>query len=191
MIRVTLALGVVRALELFCRARTSELDAGVASRRQNVGFTIRVCWGRRKGAVMISARVHYACLAMLELASHPSGDTPVSLREISDRHGVPGPFLVQIFRSLRTAGWVQSVRGSQGGYRLLIRPSELSLLEIAEVVGYQESGNPGTGKSTAAELMLQEIWDEMSQASRNVLAGIQLSDLAQRHRNGEESMFYI
>ncbi|MEC7680552.1 MAG: Rrf2 family transcriptional regulator [Planctomycetota bacterium] len=140
---------------------------------------------------MISARVHYACLAMLELASHPSGDAPVSLREISDRHGVPGPFLVQIFRSLRTAGWVQSVRGSQGGYRLLIRPSELSLLEIAEVVGYQESGNPGTGKSTAAELMLQEIWDEMSQASRNVLAGIQLSDLAQRHRNGEESMFYI
>ncbi|MEC7407694.1 MAG: Rrf2 family transcriptional regulator [Planctomycetota bacterium] len=140
---------------------------------------------------MISARVHYACLAMLELASHPSGDTPVSLREISDRLGVPGPFLVQIFRSLRTAGWVQSVRGSQGGYRLLIRPSELSLLEIAEVVGYQESGNPGTGKSTAAELMLQEIWDEMSQASRNVLAGIQLSDLAQRHRNGEESMFYI
>ena len=83
------------------------------------------------------------------------------------------------------------MRGSQGGYRLLIRPSELSLLEIAEVVGYQESGNPGTGKSTAAELMLQEIWDEMSQASRNVLAGIQLSDLAQRHRNGEESMFYI
>ena len=73
MIRVTLALDVVRALELFCRARTSELDAGVALRRQNVGFTIRVCWGRRKGAVMISARVHYACLAMLELASHPSG----------------------------------------------------------------------------------------------------------------------
>lgn len=140
---------------------------------------------------MISARVHYACLALLELASHPSGNTPVSLREISDRHGVPGPFLVQIFRSLRTAGWVQSVRGSQGGYRLLIRPSELSLLEIAEVVGYQESRNPGTGKSTAAELMLQEIWDETSQASRNVLSGIQLSDLAQRHRNGEESMFYI
>ncbi|MBL6725637.1 MAG: Rrf2 family transcriptional regulator [Rubripirellula sp.] len=140
---------------------------------------------------MISARVHYACLAMLELASHPADGTPVCLREISDRHGVPGPFLVQIFRSLRTAGWVQSVRGSQGGYRLLVRPDDISLLEIAELMGFQDTASPGTGKPTSAELMLQEIWEEMSRVSREVLAGVRLSDLAERFQNGEATMFYI
>ncbi len=72
--------------------------------------------------MMISARVHYACLAMLELAMRQDDPAPVAIREIADRHGVPGPFLVQILRTLRAAGWVQSVRGSQGGYRLSVDP---------------------------------------------------------------------
>ena len=46
---------------------------------------------------MISARVHYACLAMLELASRSSEQAPVSLREISDQHGVPGPSWFRFF----------------------------------------------------------------------------------------------
>ncbi len=140
---------------------------------------------------MISARVHYACLAMLELASRSSEQAPVSLREISDQHGVPGPFLVQIFRSLRAAGWVQSVRGSQGGYRLIVRPEDLSLLDIAEMMGYQDSGNPGTGKTTPAEMMLQEVWEEMSRVSREVLSSVRLSDLTERFQRDEATMFYI
>ncbi|MGB1925778.1 MAG: RrF2 family transcriptional regulator [Rubripirellula sp.] len=140
---------------------------------------------------MISARVHYACLAMLELASRRTDGTPVSLREISDRHEVPGPFLVQIFRSLRTAGWVESVRGSQGGYRLLIRPDDICLLEIAEIMGFQDTGHRGPAKPSAAESMLQGVWEEMSQASRDVLSGVRLSDLVERYQRGEATMFYI
>ena len=85
--------------------------------------------------MMISARVHYACLAMLELAMRQDDPAPVAIREIADRHGVPAPFLVQILRTLRTAGWVQSIRGSQGGYRLSVDPSKITLLDIAEAVG--------------------------------------------------------
>ena len=38
--------------------------------------------------------------------SKPDSDRaiPVTVREITDRHGIPGPFLVQILRTLRTAG---------------------------------------------------------------------------------------
>ena len=141
--------------------------------------------------MIISARTHYACLAMLELASRQTSQSPVAIREISDRHGVPGPFLVLIFRTLRTAGWVQSIRGSQGGYRLVIRPEDLCLLDVAELMGCQDVGNPTASKSTAADLMLQEIWEEMSEASRTVLARVRLSDLAERFQSGEASMFYI
>ncbi|MDB4679000.1 Rrf2 family transcriptional regulator [Rhodopirellula sp.] len=141
--------------------------------------------------MLISARVHYACLAMLELAARQSEDSPVALREISDRHGVPGPFLVQIFRSLRSAGWVQSVRGNQGGYRLLVDPDQIRLLDIAEVMGCQEASHRKTGKLSPAEVMLQQLWDEATDASRAVLANVRLSELAQRCRGGEESMFYI
>ena len=141
--------------------------------------------------MVISARVHYACLAMLELAIRQDDPAPVAIREITDRHGVPGPFLVQILRTLRTAGWVQSVRGSQGGYRLSVDPTKITLLDIAEAVGCQDAGGRAEGKTSAADEMLQEHWDKAAQASRRMLARVRLSDLVERCRHGEETMFYI
>lgn len=141
--------------------------------------------------MVISARVHYACLAMLELAIRKDEPAPVTIREITDRHGVPGPFLVQILRALRTAGWLQSVRGSQGGYRLAVEPESLTLLDIAEAVGCQEAGSRTEGRATLADEMLQEHWDQAAEASRRVLASARLSDLAERCRHGDETMFYI
>lgn len=141
--------------------------------------------------MLISARAHYASLAMLELAIRSQESGPVTIREISDRHGVPGPFLVQILRTLRTAGWVQSIRGSQGGYRLAVDASQISLLDIVEAVGCQESGPRTEGTPTPADELLQKSWDEASEASRNVLAEARLSDLVEQSKHGDSTMFYI
>lgn len=139
----------------------------------------------------ISARVHYACLAMLELAIRQGDKSPVAVREITDRHGIPGPFLVQILRTLRMAGWVQSIRGSQGGYRLSVDPSQITLLDIAEAVGAQDAGCQTETKKTEADQMLQHFWDEAAEASRKVLTDAKLSDLVERCRHGDATMFYI
>jgi len=141
--------------------------------------------------MVISARVHYACLAMLELAIRRDDPTPVAIREISDRHGVPAPFLTQILRTLRAAGWVQSIRGSSGGYRLSIDPAKITLLDIAEAVGCQEAGCHTEGKATPADVMLQESWEQAAEASRSVLSQVRLTDLVERCRHGEAAMFYI
>jgi Rrf2 family protein len=141
--------------------------------------------------MVISARVHYACLAMLELAIRRDDVAPVAIREISDRHGVPGPFLVQILRTLRTAGWVQSTRGSHGGYRLSIDPESITLLDIAEAVGCQEAGCHTEGKAAPADELLQEFWADAAEASRQVLGRARLSDLVQRCHHGDATMFYI
>jgi Rrf2 family protein len=141
--------------------------------------------------MMISARAHYASLALLELAIHNDSGVPVTIREITDRHGVPGPFLVQILRTLRSVGWVQSLRGSQGGYRLVVDPSQLTLLEIIEAVGCQDTGPRAECQGTAADEMLQRVWDDATEASRRVLAETRLSDLVEQTRHGDASMFYI
>ena len=139
----------------------------------------------------ISARVHYACLAMLELAIRRDDKSPVAVREITDRHGIPGPFLVQILRTLRMAGWVQSIRGSQGGYRLSVDPTQITLLDIAEAVGAQEAGCQTEANKTEADVMLQAFWDQAAEASRKVLSDAKLSDLVERCRHGDSTMFYI
>lgn len=140
----------------------------------------------------ISARIHYATLALIELATRgPDDGTPVAVREITRRHGIPGPFLVQILRTLRSAGWVQSIRGSQGGYRLLVDPAELTLLEIAQAVGCPDSNCQTDATETPANQILQEIWETANDASRQVLAGTTLAEIAARVSKNDEVMFYI
>ncbi|MCA9139395.1 MAG: Rrf2 family transcriptional regulator [Planctomycetales bacterium] len=139
----------------------------------------------------ISARIHYATLALTELAIRHPGRTPVAVREITGRHGIPGPFLVQILRTLRSAGWVESIRGSQGGYRLSVEPADLTLLEIADVVGCPESNCFGEATETPANQMLQETWEAANEASRQVLSRTTLAEIAARATHGEQVMFYI
>lgn len=148
----------------------------------------------------ISARVHYAALALVELAIRStncdSNQAPVAVREITKRHGIPGPFLVQILRTLRSAGWVQSVRGSQGGYRLLADPSELTLLDVADAVGCQENQVHTDSADTAADRLLQQTWESATEASRQELAKItvaQLASIAAKENANQDDgvMFYI
>tara|TARA_R110002049_G_scaffold2750_2_gene21700 strand:+ start:572827 stop:573252 length:426 start_codon:yes stop_codon:yes gene_type:complete len=141
--------------------------------------------------MVISARVHYACLALTELATHGADSAPVAVREMTLRHGIPGPFLVQILRTLRAAGWVESIRGSQGGYRITVDPSQLTLLDIAEAVGCQDATCRAGTESTKADEILQEFWDDAAEASRRVLAQVRLIDLVERCRHGDATMFYI
>lgn len=141
--------------------------------------------------MIISARIHYAALAMLELSLQRESGCPVTAGGITERQAIPGPFLAQILRALRAAGWVESVRGKQGGYRLIAKPDQVTLLDIAEAVGCQESRNQLESDATAESLMLQRTWERAAAASREVLAGTTLSDLTDQCRRGEGSMFYI
>ncbi len=139
----------------------------------------------------ISARVHYASLALIELAIHVDAPSPVTIRDITDRQGVPGPFLVQILRTLRSSGWVQSIRGSQGGYRLAVDAETITLLDIADAVGCPDGGFKADGKSTRAAVRLQNVWEQAAEASRNVLASVTLAEMVARAKNNDAAMFYI
>lgn len=141
--------------------------------------------------MQVPARVHYAALAMMELALAAQRDQPVALREITQRHGIPQPFLVQILQQLKTAGWVTSTRGSQGGYRIVPACRNLTLLDIAEAVGCQESGCSAESHPNAASRQLKRAWDRAGDAYRDVLSSVTLGDLARGCEKAESAMFYI
>ncbi|WP_153556114.1 RrF2 family transcriptional regulator [Roseimaritima sediminicola] len=141
--------------------------------------------------MQIPARVHYACLAMLDLAAQTAEKRPVALREITQRHGIPQPFLVQILQQLKAAGWVTSTRGAQGGYTLLIQPERLTLLDIAQQIGWGEGGCAGGEDDTPEARELRSAWQRAGDAYREALASTRLSDLANRCGEPSEAMFYI
>ena len=139
----------------------------------------------------LTAKTEYACLAMLELAQHYESDRPVQLRVITERHGIPSQFLVQIFQELKKAGLVGSVRGASGGYRLAIAPQEVSLAEVLDAVEASETpGGCAADKSPLAPA-LSEICEEIAAARRRYLEGISLAELLDRACASQGPMWYI
>jgi Rrf2 family protein len=168
-----------------------------------------------------SAKTEYACLAMLELAAKFGSGETVRVRTIADRQGIPSPFLVQILLQLKTAGVVESTRGSAGGYRLARDPATLSLGEVVAIIeggaGERAAGErsgaelsasdraessggeaaageavgPDSVGAGAAKRALREAWMEAEAARREALAGITFADLLERSRGRSEAMYYI
>lgn len=74
----------------------------------------------------LSNRGLYGIKALYELAKS-YGSEPVPIRRISDRHGLPIPFLEQVLHRLRIAGIVESRRGVNGGYTLSRSPETITI----------------------------------------------------------------
>lgn len=77
----------------------------------------------------ISTKGRYALRLMIDLACQP-GSAPVSLKDVAARQDISLKYLEQIVGLLGRAGFVHSVRGPQGGYRLARAPEKYTVGEI-------------------------------------------------------------
>ena len=81
----------------------------------------------------ISTKGRYALRLMVDLALNNTGE-PISLKDIARRQEISDKYLEQIIHQLSKAGFVQSARGAQGGYRLTRTPEEYTIGEILRTV---------------------------------------------------------
>jgi Rrf2 family transcriptional regulator, cysteine metabolism repressor len=126
--------------------------------------------------ISITSKSPYAVQALAELARNASGE-PVPISELARRRDVPVQFLEQLFAVLRRAGILSSQRGVKGGYRFAREPSEVSVLEVVELL----DGPVG--------LDSQGVFADAAQAAKDVLARTTIADVMARESGG--TMYYI
>ena len=83
--------------------------------------------------MQITRAAEYAIRGVLYLSSQPKGSVCL-LSEISKCQEIPPSFLSKIFQNLAKAGYVNSFRGTGGGFTLLKDPAEITLLDIVEAI---------------------------------------------------------
>ena len=74
----------------------------------------------------------YSCLALLAIAE--SGEGWCKTHAITERFAIPVPFLQQILRKLTGAGFLVSRRGAEGGFRLALEPTKISIADVVRAV---------------------------------------------------------
>ena len=77
----------------------------------------------------VSKKTDYALRAIFTLVDHYGG-APIPIRELARRNDVSKRFLEQIMLALKSQGWVDSVAGIRGGYRLAKNPAKITMGEI-------------------------------------------------------------
>ena len=81
----------------------------------------------------LSKKCRYALRALIDL-SVCSADDHVVLSTIAERNGISPQYLEQAFASLRRAGIVKGIKGSQGGYKLNKDPRKITIAAVLEAL---------------------------------------------------------
>ena len=77
----------------------------------------------------ISTKGRYALRVMIDIAINSRGDY-VPLKDIAKRQEITNKYLEQIISMLNKAGFIETVRGNIGGYKLSKKPSEYTIGDI-------------------------------------------------------------
>lgn len=135
----------------------------------------------------ISTKGRYALRLMLDIALNDA-KTPVRIKDIAERQQISDKYLEQIVSSLNKAGFVKSLRGPQGGYRLTKKPEEytvgmiLRLIEgsLAPVACLDDDVNNCVRADRCPTLIL---WEKLYEAISEVVDNITLADLISWQKN--------
>ena len=81
----------------------------------------------------LTKKTGYGLIAMTRLAQLGPGELACA-RELSELFGAPASLMGNVLKELSAAGYIESVRGAHGGYRLARLPEEITLADIIETV---------------------------------------------------------
>ena len=140
----------------------------------------------------ISTKGRYAVRVMMDIAEHDDGEEFVKANQISARQGISAKYLEQIIAILNKAGYVNSVRGAQGGYRLAQPPQNYTvgmILRLTEgslfpVACMDEEVNSCSRCNNCEPL---EVWKQISDAINNVVDHVTIADLLQKKKEREDA----
>ena len=135
--------------------------------------------------MFISTKGRYALRLMLDLAESGTQGTTVPLKKVAESQNISLKYLEQIIPVLSRAGFVKSVRGSQGGYKLTREPSEytvgmiLRLTEgtLAPVSCLEDKENQCPRSSYCQTLF---VWEKLYAAINDTADSITLQDIIDR-----------
>ncbi|MFC3832098.1 MULTISPECIES: RrF2 family transcriptional regulator [Deinococcus] len=127
----------------------------------------------------VSTKAQYGLRALIEIGRHDGAAVP--LKDVAERQGISQHYLEQIASNLRRAGFIRSIRGAHGGYRLARPAAEINAYDVVTAmegsiapVSCVEDDHTCDHQNVCGT---QGLWHRVDTALRDVLGGTTLADL--------------
>jgi len=136
----------------------------------------------------ITAQEEYGLRCLLKVAQMPDGNS-LTLQEIAAAEGLSVPYAAKLLSVLRQSGFLDSVRGRSGGYKLALPPERIGLGSLLLALGEPLFDEPsycekhaGTAEGVGSCVhhggcSLRALWHTLEQWMRHSLDQITLADL--------------
>lgn len=128
---------------------------------------------------LYSRGCEYTLQALIVMGA--DSDRAYTAREICQAAGIPESYTRKTFQALVRGGFLNSLKGPGGGYRLVNRPEEISVLSVIEAVeGKENFAGCVMGLGSCNNINpcpLHFTWIEVKEKLLLTLEGKSLSDL--------------
>lgn len=146
----------------------------------------------------ISAKARYALASVISMAENRGQDECITIISLSEKLKISKIYLEQVFALLKRGDIVTSIKGAQGGYRL-VRPSRD--ITVYDILSSIETSLFENTEETVAEsdeniekAMRETVFDIIDSSLKEVLMKITLEDMlnkAEQYRNSDNYMYYL
>ncbi len=132
--------------------------------------------------INLSGKCRYALKAIFELTMRNSTD-PVKIQDIASAQEIPPRFLEVILAELKHGGFVESRRGSEGGY-ILARPA--NKITVGHVLSFLQKGNARKDKdrqqtySISGDYAFTNMIQKVNEAVSNIYDHTTFADLVEK-----------
>ena len=131
--------------------------------------------------MQMSTKSRYALRLLIDMAIN-EGEDNVKIKDIAARQNLSPKYLEQIVTVLNKAGYVRSERGPQGGYRMVMKPCDISAGEIVRLFEGSTAPVPCLGShpmpcANEAVCCTRSLWKRMDDTVNEVLDGTSIQDM--------------
>jgi len=144
----------------------------------------------------ISTKGRYGLRILMDLALHQS-EKPRLIRDIAKSQQISEKYISRLVIALRKAGMIRSVRGVNGGFHIAMKPEDITLLNVIEVMEGPLSivDCVSTPKCCAhsKDCAPREVWCSLNENIRTLMSGTTLADILasyERQNKNREDMDY-
>jgi Rrf2 family protein len=139
---------------------------------------------------MISARCIYAYRALLELSKHWPAANPLQVQYIARNQNIPVRYLVQILIHLKRFGFVESVRGKEGGYYLKVPPETILLIDVLKEIGGPMLSIAGGVTRSKSDRVLADCLEKAEKAAEEVFEGVTFESIKHKDEALKNAVSY-
>ena len=146
----------------------------------------------------ISTKGRYGLRILMDLALHKS-EKPRLIRDIAKSQQISEKYISRLVIALRKAGMIRSVRGVNGGFHIAMKPEEITLLDVIEVMegplSIVDCVSMPKRCSLSGDCAPREVWCKLNEDIRGLMGSITLADILasydRRHANDGDADYCI